>query len=433
MVAEPLSIKLRCASWQQLSTIYKRDLSRSAMFLKSASPPPLGTPVRIDLTLPSASMIVLTGTVSEHVAVGGLGGRGPGIDIKLATIPQSAMWLIETALAAQSATTPGGAPSGSTAPPPIAGAPTTAPATGPSLRESSRDLSRESGVDEGRDLVNAETELVAALGAELVALSRLNPFQVLGVGYEVTDDEVRAAFGDLTKRYHPDRYARYTSVQLRSLASEIFIIVRDAYRKIGDGAARSQTAASLGRSPMPRAVAIARPVTPRAATAPVMTTAPRAQTSPVISTMAPPPRVATSPVISTSPPPAPLAAPETERRPVLAAPPPILTGTAGDGQAMDLATIDALLDAGKFDQAIAAYRLYAKVHPHDRQARAGVDLSEGMKAMANRDRMEAAQRFEAVLELDPSNERAARELAEMRRQATNERKGLLTKLLGKKD
>ncbi|MEZ4368237.1 MAG: hypothetical protein R2939_18460 [Kofleriaceae bacterium] len=56
-----------------------------------------------------------------------------------------------------------------------------------------------------------------------------------------------------------------------------------------------------------------------------------------------------------------------------------------------------------------------------------------MKAMAARDRMEAAQRFEAVLEIDPSNERAARELAEMRRQATNERKGLLTKLLGKKD
>lgn len=425
MVAEPLSIKLRCASWQQLSTIYKRDLSRSAMFLKSASPPPLGTPVRIDLTLPSASMIVLTGTVSEHVAPGGLGGRGPGIDIKLATIPQSAMWLIETALAAQSATAPAGAAPGSTAPPPIAGAPAAAP--GPSARDSAR----ESGLDDGRDLVNAESELIAALGAELVALSRLNPFQVLGVGYEVTDDEVRAAFGELTKRYHPDRYARYTSVQLRSLASEIFIIVRDAYRKIGDATARAQTAASLGRAPAPRAVAIARPVPPRAATVPAAP--PRAATAPVISTVAPPPRISTTPPAAppAAPPPS-LTAPETERRPVLAAPPPILTGT-GDGQAMDLATIDALLDAGKFDQAIAAYRLYAKVHPHDRQARAGVDLAEGMKAMANRDRMEAAQRFEAVLELDPSNERAARELAEMRRQATNERKGLLTKLLGKKD
>jgi hypothetical protein len=37
-----------------------------------------------------------------------------------------------------------------------------------------------------------------------------------------------------------------------------------------------------------------------------------------------------------------------------------------------------------------------------------------------------------VLEFDPTNERAARELAEMRRQATADRKGLLSRLLGKK-
>ena len=47
--------------------------------------------------------------------------------------------------------------------------------------------------------------------------------------------------------------------------------------------------------------------------------------------------------------------------------------------------------------------------------------------------LEAAQRFESALEIDPSNERAARELADMRRQATNERKGLLSRLMGKKE
>ena len=60
-------------------------------------------------------------------------------------------------------------------------------------------------------------------------------------------------------------------------------------------------------------------------------------------------------------------------------------------------------------------------------------MTEGLLALAQRDRLEAAQRFEAALELDPSNERAARELAEMRRQATNERKGLLSRLMGKKE
>ena len=74
-MAAPISIKLRCASWQQLSTIYKRDLARGAIFLRSANPPALGTAVRIDLTLPTESMIVLSGTIHEHVPEGGLGGR----------------------------------------------------------------------------------------------------------------------------------------------------------------------------------------------------------------------------------------------------------------------------------------------------------------------------------------------------------------------
>ena len=38
MAAATLSIKLRCASWQQLATIYKRDLSRGSMFLKASTP-----------------------------------------------------------------------------------------------------------------------------------------------------------------------------------------------------------------------------------------------------------------------------------------------------------------------------------------------------------------------------------------------------------
>jgi tetratricopeptide (TPR) repeat protein len=384
--------------------------------------------VRIDLTLPSASMIVLTGTVSEHIPAGGLGGRGPGIDIQLTAIPQSAMWLIETALAANAAPAP--TPTAADAPP----APTPAPVV-------------ERAAEEGGAESGAEAELIAAMSAELIALAKLNPFQVLGVGYEVTDEEVRSAFGDLTKRYHPDRYSRYQSSQLRSLASEIFIILRDAYRKIGDAEARTQTAAGLGRAPAPRAVAIPRVSQPRAATAPVV----RVPTAPVISTVAPitppaapavPPiaqaRTITPPVVPLrAPTPPPVAPPasslgsvDTQRRPVLAPPPPLLND---ENSTIDLAAIDAMLDAGQFDQAVSAYRLYAKLHPHDRQARAGVELAEGLKAMANRDRMEAAQRFESVLEIDPSNERAARELAEMRRQATNERKGLLTKLLGKKD
>jgi tetratricopeptide (TPR) repeat protein len=110
--------------------------------------------------------------------------------------------------------------------------------------------------------------------------------------------------------------------------------------------------------------------------------------------------------------------------------PPAVTG---DDPRTDFATAEALLDEGRHDEALALYKIYVRKNPSDRTARAGVELSEGMRAIAQRDRLEAAQRFEAVLEIDPANERAARELAEMRRLATNERKGLLSRLMGKKE
>src|SRR5688572_270969 len=98
MATGALSIKLRCASWQQLATIYKRDLMRGAMFLKASTPPALDTQVRIDLTLPSGTVIVLTGVVDQHVTDPQ---RGSGVELKLAPIPAGTIWMIESALAAE--------------------------------------------------------------------------------------------------------------------------------------------------------------------------------------------------------------------------------------------------------------------------------------------------------------------------------------------
>jgi hypothetical protein len=99
----------------------------------------------------------------------------------------------------------------------------------------------------------------------------------------------------------------------------------------------------------------------------------------------------------------------------------------------ELTALEELLDRGRLDEALAGYRLMTKRHASDRNVRAGIELCEGLLALGARDRLEAAQRFETALEIDPSNERAARELAEMRRLATNERKGLLSRLMGKKE
>jgi len=102
-------------------------------------------------------------------------------------------------------------------------------------------------------------------------------------------------------------------------------------------------------------------------------------------------------------------------------------------ESLDVSPLEDLIDQGRLDDALTGYKVMGKKHPHDRHLRAGVELCEGLLALAARDRIAAAQRFETALEIDPSNERAARELADMRRQATNERKGLLSRLMGKKE
>ena len=435
MAPGPIQIKLRCASWQQLSAIYKRDLARSAVFLKSSNPPPLGVAVQVNLTLPTDSLVVLKGTVAAHVPDGGLGGRGPGIDIALHSVPQSAMWLIESALASRRDERAQAAPPPLA--PPTGGLPPTSTVGAIQARSRAAPPPVEINLEDGDAHVAAESDLLQALGDELESLNKLNPFQVLGVGYGATDDEVRLAFGELTKRYHPDRYARYQSGQVHHIASEIFILIRDAYRRLGDTRSRLAAKQSIEQKRAPTVVGIATmPTQHQQRPLPLPPPPPARDTPPPV-----PAAAARAPVAPPRSPPAEPSFVDLELDLVDGAPLDLVTdprpGAAAPGaekrSAGDYGNVDALLDAGKYDVALAVFKMNSKRNPSDRHARAGIELAEGLKALAQRDRLEAAQRFEVVLELDPGNERAARELAEMRRQATNERKGLLSRLLGKKE
>jgi hypothetical protein len=406
MAAGALSIKLRCASWQQLATIYQRDLSRGTMFLKATNPPAIGTSVRIDLTLPSSSVIVLTGTVQQHVNDPQ---RGQGVELKLAPIPTGSVWLIESALASEQRQ-PSGSP-----PAPIKSGPVPT-------------------VTEGAEITEAEAELIRALTAEAESLKKLNPFLVLGVAYDITDAEVRAAFGELTKRYHPDRFARYESTQLRQVAAEIFILIRDAYRRLGDAAGRASALAAI-KAPATRSAQQLRRTPPQGVPSQAIPRVTSDVKSGPIRTVheAGTARKPPEPALLEKSMPKPAANVHdagTVKKPEVAA---ATTTSSIAVVAGDTAAVDELVDAGKFEEALATFRMLAKKHPQERVYRAGIELCEGLRALANRDRMEAAQRFEAALEIDPSNERAARELAEMRRQATNERKGMLSRLMGKKE
>mgnify|MGYP003631426985 CR=1 FL=1 len=388
--------------------------------------------MRIGLTLPSGSTVELVGAIKRFVQAGELDGRGPGIDIALEALPQSVMWLIESALSSAGIT-----------PRPVPDAKETLSPPPPPSEDELRDASP--ALSDGDEWVQAEGDLIKALWQELNSMSKMNDFQLLDLEYAATNQEVRSAFGALSKRYHPDRFTRYESFEIRELANEVFILLRDAYRNLASEAGRREALAAIEAkrdAPIPQPQVATPPPPPstkarRTPPPPIPKATPAA--SQKIATPPPPP----APPAPPKPPAATTvrAKPEPKATQGYASPlvntpvsglstPPRAATSPGDGANRVMMGMN-VLESGQYEQALRILRVEARKNPTNVTALAGVELAEGRLALVNGDRMEAAERFEAALDIDPSNERAAREIADMRRHATSQRRGLLSKLMNK--
>jgi len=385
--------------------------------------------------------VELNGEIGELIGEGGMGGRGPGIDISLATLPQSVLWLIESALTSAGITPRPVSKNQDTPTPPVSTPPVSTPPVSTPPIEESHDL------NDGDPLVAAEGDLVKALWQELASMSKMNPFQLLELPYTANDQEVRAAFGGLSKKYHPDRFTRYESFEIRELANEVFILLRDAYgslakeesrraalqsidpeQKLGAAETRPQPTptpppipAAAMRStkllvrPNPPAIDLPppkAPVTPASGIAPRGSGAKDARKSSQFATVTPSSRAGSAPLA-----------------PAKASTAATTAATTDGSNRVSMAMN--ILESGQYEQALRILRTEARKDPNNITANAGVELAEGRLALVSGNRMEAAERFEAALDIDPSNERAAREIADMRRHATSQRRGLLSKLMKK--
>ncbi|QMU99365.1 DnaJ domain-containing protein [Borrelia sp. A-FGy1] len=63
-----------------------------------------------------------------------------------------------------------------------------------------------------------------------IKIEIINPYEVLGLKYDSSDNDIKRVYKKLVIQYHPDRFANEPMKQKE--ASEKFIKIRDAYEKI---------------------------------------------------------------------------------------------------------------------------------------------------------------------------------------------------------
>jgi tetratricopeptide (TPR) repeat protein len=75
-------------------------------------------------------------------------------------------------------------------------------------------------------------QIIADLHAELFELQQRDDFGVLGLDRTADEEGVRRAYLELSKRYHPHRFARYRSPEASRVANEIYVCVQAAYGRL---------------------------------------------------------------------------------------------------------------------------------------------------------------------------------------------------------
>jgi hypothetical protein len=87
----------------------------------------------------------------------------------------------------------------------------------------------EPGID---DVSEYERDVFLYLEAELRRLRESAAYEVLGVDEHADVATLRAAYFELTKRFHPDLFARYRSQTILHMSQELFIHINKAYDRM---------------------------------------------------------------------------------------------------------------------------------------------------------------------------------------------------------
>lgn len=259
---DPSCVEVACESWDQFDQVFRRRLDSHHVFVPSARPPPTGTQLEFRFNIPDGTSISMPAQVVSSVPPAAMvssipapsmrpspSGR-PGMYVEFGQLARAEEKRVRALLRALEREGQGAAAEGpSLSPPAPVPTPRDEPAASPSLQPHRRViLPRARSSMPARPDPLDEAEVRAELERELARLSRCDDLGVLGLEVTADDQTIRAAYLQLSKRFHPHRHARHGSDEIRRLATELYVVVQRAYARLSHSPRMPVHDAGAGRS-----------------------------------------------------------------------------------------------------------------------------------------------------------------------------------------
>ncbi|MCA9679206.1 MAG: J domain-containing protein, partial [Myxococcales bacterium] len=202
MTTAPRTLRVKCATWDQVETFYVRKLRRGRLItIKVPFTPDRGEAIAVGLELPNDLVVVVDGEITE-VAPSADGRTGIDIDLfgLTAEVIDRLEMLVRDGRDADA----------------LPGAVREAPGPAPPASRSD----------------DPAYDVIVALDGDLRRLRQLAVHEVLGVPRDASAVEVRAAWRALCLRFHPDALAAHRSAAVDHLGEELMILVNRAYDRM---------------------------------------------------------------------------------------------------------------------------------------------------------------------------------------------------------
>jgi hypothetical protein len=263
----PRSLVLKCPTWDHVEAFYARKVKEGGeLSAKVPFQPEVGEIITLALELPDQLVIAIDAEVEQ--AVPASDGKKSAVRLRVVGLTAAVRRRLELLVAearrerdeavAGRARAASSAPAGGTT---RAGSPSSGPAPAPTgetfpppphpVDAPVNELVAPPTAPSADRMPPDARTVYEALQGDLQRMREAPAHEVLGVRWGAAASEIRRAYFELTKRLHPDAFARYRSPAIKQLARDVFIHVNRAYDRMRDAAVASGSAIAAGPDLLP--------------------------------------------------------------------------------------------------------------------------------------------------------------------------------------